>query len=198
MSVKGWLKTLEERMQSTLALLLEQAVSEDSSSQELTTSGEGKKVFVEWATKFPAQVMILATLTNWSMAVDNALREGESSGALKVVLAALEGKLEIMAETVLQDLPAESRKKFEQLITELVHQRDVTRNLIEEGVSHPNDFRWLYQLRFTYNPAAEKLTEKLQISLSNASFHYGWEYLGIGERLVQVSWDSHVFIVWSS
>ena len=35
------------------------------------------------------------------------------------------------------------------------------------------------------NPSAEKLTEKLSISLSNAKFHYGFEYLGIGERLVQ-------------
>lgn len=192
MSVKGWLKTLEERMQSTLALLLEQAVSEDSSSQELTTSGEAKNIFVEWATKFPAQVMILATLINWSMGVDNALSEGDSSGALGAVLAGLEGKLEVMAQTVLLDLPSESRKKFEQLITELVHQRDVTRNLIDEGVSHPNDFRWLYHLRFSYKPVADKLTEKLQISLSNASFYYGWEYLGIGERLVQVSWDSHI------
>jgi hypothetical protein len=47
------------------------------------------------------------------LSVDNALREGESSGALRVVLAGLEGKLEIMAKTVLQDLPSESRKKFE-------------------------------------------------------------------------------------
>jgi len=186
MSVKDWLKMLEERMQSTLALLLEQAVSDDASSKVLTISSEGRNAFVNWATKFPAQVMILATSINWSMGVDSALREvGDSVGALSAVLAGLEQKLEVMAHTVLLDLPSESRKKFEQLITELVHQRDVTRNLIDEGVSHPSDFRWLYHLRFTYNPIAEKLTEKLQISLSNATFYYGFEYLGIGERLVQ-------------
>ena len=47
------------------------------------------------------------------------------------------------------------------------------------------DFRWLYHLRYTYNPNAPELTEKLMISLSNANFYYGFEYLGIGERLVQ-------------
>ena len=36
-----------------------------------------------------------------------------------------------------------------------------------------------------FSPHADKLTEKLRISLSNASFYYGFEYLGIGERLVQ-------------
>lgn len=185
MGVKDWLKQLEERMQSTLALLLQQAVSEDASSKVQTTSEEGKKTFVDWATKFPAQVMILATLINWSMGVDKALHGDDSANGLSAVLAGLEGKLEVMAQTVLTDLPSEARKKFEQLITELVHQRDVTRSLIDDGVSHPADFRWLYHLRFTYNPMADKLTEKLIISLSNAKFHYGFEYLGIGERLVQ-------------
>jgi dynein heavy chain 1 len=185
MGVKDWLKQLEERMQNTLARLLEQAVAEDSSSQVSTTTEEGKKSFVEWAKKFPAQVMILATLINWSMGVDAALRQnGDSAESLKRVVAALEGKLDIMAQTVLSELPSDIRKKFEQLITELVHQRDVTRSLIDEGVNEPSDFRWLYHMRYTYNPSAEKLTEKLRISLSNADFYYGFEYLS-GERLVQ-------------
>lgn len=183
-SVKTWLKEMEEKMKNTLALLLEQAVDEDASSgAELTD--ESKAKFVEWATKFPAQVMILATQINWSMGVDEALHAEDSDGALKEKLAALEWKLEVMAETVLLELPPESRKKFEQMITELVHQRDVVREMIEQAVSSPTDFRWLYHLRYTYNPKAPKLTEKLMISLSNAKFFYGFEYLGIGERLVQ-------------
>jgi dynein heavy chain 1 len=130
--------------------------------------------------------MILASLVHWSMGMDAALRtDGNSQAELNQVLKAIECKLEIMAETVLLDLPSESRKKFEQLITELVHQRDVTRSMIDGGVSDVNDFRWLYHLRFDFNPKAENLLERLRISLSNASFYYGFEYLGIGERLVQ-------------
>jgi dynein heavy chain 1 len=130
--------------------------------------------------------MILASLVHWSMGMDAALRaDGNSQAELNQVLKAIECKLEVMAETVLLDLPSESRKKFEQLITELVHQRDVTRSMIDGGVSDVNDFRWLYHLRFDFNPKAENLLERLRISLSNASFYYGFEYLGIGERLVQ-------------
>ena len=114
-----------------------------------------------------------------------SVRKEDSKQELEYVLGAINGKLEIMAETVLLDLPSESRKKFEQLITELVHQRDVTRSMIDGGVSDVNDFRWLYHLRYDFNPHAENLMEKLRISLSNASFYYGFEYLGIGERLVQ-------------
>jgi dynein heavy chain 1 len=184
MSVKGWLKELEEKMKNTLAVLLEQAVGEDASS-DLDRGEEGKQKFVEWATKFPAQVMILATQINWSMGVDEALHQDDSAAALKERLSGLEWKLEVMAETVLLELPPQSRKKFEQMITELVHQRDVIRDLMEQKVASATDFRWLYHLRYNYNPKAEKLTEKLMISLSNANFFYGFEYLGIGERLVQ-------------
>jgi dynein heavy chain 1 len=183
-SVKQWLKELEEKMKLTLALLLEQAVAEDASSG-LSSGDDGKKQFVDWATKFPAQVMILATQINWSMGVDEALHSDDSSTALKEKSTTLEWKLEVMAETVLTELPPESRKKFEQMITELVHQRDVVRDLLNENVSSPTDFRWLYHLRYTYHPSAPKLTEKLIVSLSNATFFYGFEYLGIGERLVQ-------------
>ena len=189
LAVKEWLRQLEDGMHTTLATLLQRAVEESTSSAiiEATATDEGKKGFVEWSTKYPAQIMILATLINWSMGVDAALREGagKCDAALRSVLGGIEGKLQIMAESVLLDLSNDTRKKFEQLITELVHQRNVTRSLIDEGVSDPRDFRWLYHLRFNYNPAAPKLMEKLQISLSNSSFYYGFEYLGIGERLVQ-------------
>ena len=131
--------------------------------------------------------MILATLINWSMGVDKALHNdgGNCDAALRAVLSGIEEKLKVMAESVLLDMPSDTRKKFEQLITELVHQRNVTRSLIEDEVCSPRDFRWLYHLRFNYIPTAPKLTEKLRISLSNSSFYYGFEYLGIGERLVQ-------------
>ena len=172
-NVKDWLKEIEGKMKNTLALLLDQAINEDKAEATDT------EAFVNWATKFPAQVMILATQINWSMGVDEALKSDDTENGLKDRLASLEGKLAVMAETVLKELPADNRKKFEQMITELVHQRDVVRDLIKDKVSNPTDFKWLYHLRYTYNPDAPELTQKLKISLSNATFYYGFEYLGI-------------------
>jgi dynein heavy chain 1, cytosolic len=192
-NVKDWLKEIETKMQNTLAHLLEQAVVEDTFTvtDDLET---GKTKFVDWTTKFPAQVMILAAQINWSMGVDDALAGTETAKALQSVLWMIKWKLEVMANTVLNELPPEHRKKFEQLITELVRQRDVVRNLIEEGVSNGSDFRWLYHLRYNFNPKADKLTEKLTVSLSNAKFYYGFEYLGIGERLVQTPLTDRCFL----
>jgi dynein heavy chain 1 len=185
MNVKDWLKRLESGMQDTVATLLEEAVKEDSFTDSMERNEANKERFIEWTTKFPAQVMILAAQINWSMGVDHALVDSDSSKSLGSFLKALEWKLEVMATTILKDLPPDSRKKFEQLITELVRQRDVVRQLIHLNVSDPQDFRWLYHLRYHYNPKAPTLTEKLTVMLSNAKFYYGFEYLGIGERLVQ-------------
>jgi dynein heavy chain 1 len=95
---------------------------------------------------------------------------------------------------LLSHRPTQTRKKFEQLITELVHQRDVTQSLIDEKVTSPEDFKWLFHLRFQYNPEAEVMTEKLRISLSNAHFFYGFEYLGIGDRLVQTPLTDRAYL----
>lgn len=184
-NVKDWLKELETGMQTTLALLLEEAVKEDAFSANSKLDQKSKSKFIEWATKFPAQVMILAAQINWSMGADKALGSSNSSQGLADVLRVIEWKLEVLAATVLQELPPDSRKKFEQMITELVRERDVIRVIIDEKVDSPTDFRWLYHLRYSYNPNAANLMDKLVVLLSNAKFNYGFEYLGIGERLVQ-------------
>lgn len=50
-NVKEWLKEIESKMKNTLALLLEQAISEDKADSS------DKDAFVNWATKFPSQIV---------------------------------------------------------------------------------------------------------------------------------------------
>ncbi len=60
--------------------------------------------------------------------------------------------LRVLANSVAQSLSPERRSKYEQLITELVHQRDVTRQLQTTGTASASDFEWLYHMRY-YLPA---------------------------------------------
>ena len=57
----------------------------------------------------------------------------------------------MLAEKVLTNLTPDIRKKYEQLITDLVHQRDVTRQQINEKVTRRDQFSWLYHMRFYFN-----------------------------------------------
>ena len=82
-------------------------------------------------------------------------------------------------------MPKDIRQKYEQLITELVHQRDVTRILKNYNIKDVRDFNWLYHLRFYWNPKEKDPLQKLIIRMSNSQFFYGFEYLGVGEKLVQ-------------
>lgn len=97
-------------------------------------------------------------------------------------------------------------RRYEILITELVHARDVTRQLIDKNVKSKDDFEWLYRMRHYWNatgsaaPGRSNLLQVLefsnlyfagalharaQVRVCDAVFEYGFEYLGVGERLVQ-------------
>ena len=54
-----------------------------------------------------------------------------------------------------------------------------------DKVNDPQIFTWLYHMRYYWNPAEPNPLHKLQIQMANAKFYYGFEYLGVGEKLVQ-------------
>ena len=70
-------------------------------------------------------------------------------------------------------------------ITELVHQRGVTRMLVKHKVNSPKNFDWLCQMRFYFDPKNKDVLEQLSIQMANAKFNYGFEYLGVQDKLVQ-------------
>ena len=110
----------------------------------------------------------------------------------KATLNRFENKLLLLTQYILINLSSSLRKKCEQLLTEMVYQRDVLRALIDDSIISITDFQWLYHLRFYWKKStshdgngSSNQPQQLSIKISNATFNYGFEYLGIGERLVQ-------------
>ena len=169
--VKDWLLTVESQMTLTLATILQ-----DSLSVMPTTDSK----MLEWIDKFPAQVIILASQVSWCQNTEIAL----TNKSLEPLLKTLEVTLRALTESVLLDMLPPLRKKCEQLLTEMVHQRDVIRLLVASNVPSKTDFGWVYHLRFYWNPKEDNLMQRLAVKMANASFFYGFEYLGISERLV--------------
>ena len=178
--VKEWLGQLETTMVSTLEAALERALA--AMPPALTPSDRDHDAWLSWAAACPAQVAVLASQLAWCRQAEAAWAPKQAAGApLPAVLAALEDRLRALSESVLRDLPVALRRKCEHLLTEMVHQRDVTRRLVADGVVDRADFAWVYHLRF-YWAAAER---RLEVRMANAVFTYGFEYLGVAERLVQ-------------
>src|ERR1700761_6202149 len=122
--------------------------------------------------KYPAQLVTLAVQVAWTAAVEASLDAKKSpEDPLRTVSQALD----LLADIVLQELTPVTRRKCEHLITELVHQRDVTRSLIAEKVLDTKGFTWLYQMRFYLDRTVENPLERLSINVADASFPYGWE-----------------------
>eukprot|EP01083_Nonionella_stella_P096780 272139_1 len=182
--IQDWLTQVEHQMRVSLASLLEEAI-------ETYPPPSQKDNYFAWCRKFPAQVALLAVQVNWSEAVQANLKllsqdqSDEAHHSQVVLLEKIKATLTILADRVLMNVPAALRKLYEQLITEQVYQRDVTRNLIKDRICSEKDFKWLYRMRFYWNKSEKDVLKKLQICISRAKFYYGFEYFGATERLVQ-------------
>ncbi|KAJ3101821.1 hypothetical protein HDU97_001047 [Phlyctochytrium planicorne] len=177
--INDWLTAIEKEMKRSLALLLQDSLKSLHSfyfSDKLQESD-----LMSWIEAFPAQLVVLSAQAVWTEAVEKSLKDKTLEATLHIILRSLT----LLADIVLRDLPPIRRRKCEHLITELVHQRDVVRSLIKSGASDARNFNWLYQMRFYWNDKVENPLEKLVIKMANATFFYGYEYLGLTDRLVQ-------------
>ncbi|GJN87844.1 hypothetical protein Rhopal_000799-T1 [Rhodotorula paludigena] len=179
--INDWLAKLESEMKVSLAQLLSRAYADLRTFYEDPSGLDGQR-FLAWVDGYPAQLVVLAVQVAWTSLVEGALDAGKSlGGPLAIVLHTLD----VLADTVLGDLRPLQRRKCEHLITELVHERDVLRLLHQGGVSAKSDFSWLYHMRFYLDTSRPNVLEQLEVKMATASFFYGYEYLGVPDRLVQ-------------
>ncbi|TXT09077.1 hypothetical protein VHUM_02551 [Vanrija humicola] len=178
--INDWLAKIESEMRLSLATLLFQAVKDLRSV--FRVDGElSPEELLNWVGSYPAQLVVLAVQIAWTELVETSIL----SNSLKSALDLVTRMLDLLADTVLQDIPLLQRRKCEHLITELVHQRDAIRALINAGVTTTSNFDWLYYMRFYLNESVEDPLKRLEVRMADAIFPYGYEYLGIPDRLVQ-------------
>ncbi|CAK3926358.1 Dynein heavy chain, cytoplasmic [Lecanosticta acicola] len=187
--INDWLRALENGMRDTLSELLTDAVQEFEALEEEDQGG-----FEAYIEKFPAQIVVLATQAFWTSRVGAALQQG--GDALQKLFETQVNRLKFLAASVLRDLQPIYRKKCEHLITEFVHQRDTIEKLINGGADSPGHYLWLLQMRYDFDASAAPL-DRMQIRVANATLAYGFEYLGVPERLVRTPLTDRCFLTLS-
>lgn len=185
--INEWLSLVEKEMRVTLAKLLASAVAEIIPFKQGNIKSSE---YMTWVDSYQSQIVVLAAQISWSEDIENALQTIVNKGdddlkPMEDVLQAVESTLNVLADSVLQEQPPLRRKKLEHLITEFVHKRDVTRMLIKNKVTSPKCFDWLSRMRFYFDPRQPDVLQQLSIHMANAKFNYGFEYLGVQEKLVQ-------------
>ena len=182
-----WLTKIETEMRISLATKLEKSVNDISNIDYINNTA----AFIKWVESYPAQIVVLSLQVLWSASVESALSKKNTLPSLPQNFSLedeekiIGGQLSTLSDQVLKDITVDMRKKLEQLITELVHERDVVRILQARKVETPQNFDWLYYMRFYFSPKNPEILKKLQIKMSNAPFDYGFEYLGVAEKLIQ-------------
>ncbi|KRZ77608.1 Dynein heavy chain, cytoplasmic [Trichinella papuae] len=186
--VNEWLGLVEKEIQNTLAQLLVTCLQE---FQKFKVHPIDADSYYNWLDKFPLQVITLAAQIAWSEDVELVLGKNAN---LEPILKFVENTLNLLADSVLHEHPPLRRKKIEHLITEFVHKRCIMRYLMDCGVNSNQSFYWLKQMRFYLNTDEVDPQKKLTIRMANAQFYYGFEYLGIQEKLVQTPLTDRCFL----
>lgn len=70
----------------------------------------------------------------------------------------------------------------------------VTKRLISRKVFSPLSYEWLGEMRFYLDPSQTDVLKLLTIQMTNAYFYYGFEYLGVQDRLVQTPFIDHCYL----
>lgn len=179
--INEWLSLVEREMRVTLGKLLAKSYHD---ILQFKVGRINVADYMQWLDRYQSQIVSLAAQILWSENVELALNSTDP-GAMSEVLDSVEQTLNVLADSVLQEQPALRRKKLEHLITEFVHKRDVTRYLIKNKVTSNKSFDWLKQMRFYFDPRQTDVLHQLSIQMANAKFNYGFEYLGVQEKLVQ-------------
>ncbi len=184
-----WLGHLEHQMRFTIYSRLCVALSQQ---KENKNDGRVTDTLYEG---FPAQVGLLAAQVEWCAAVEASLPLGILKDVENGVNA---GLLACTAKLANSSMPVFQRRKFERLLVERVHQRDKTNELVREGICTASDFAWQRLLRFHVSNSSGGCDLKdgcVCALMADAVFDYGFEYLGIGETLVQTPLTDRCYLM---
>ncbi|XP_032694671.1 dynein heavy chain 14, axonemal [Lontra canadensis] len=169
-AVEQWLVNVEKSMFDVLKKFLSQGV-EDWNCQTFST----------WVVSHPGQVVLTVSQIMFYNDCIKCFASSRSRPELEKVHSSMFRHLEEIAELVMLDTSnPRTQAVLGALLTLCVHHRDIVRDLLLKGIFSVGDFEWTRHLHYKWNDR-QKLC---YVSQGDASFTYGYEYLGCTPRLV--------------
>ncbi|XP_033124826.1 dynein heavy chain 6, axonemal-like [Anneissia japonica] len=166
--VEQWLGSVESGMFDTVKRNLKESMHKWGGA------------FSDWTLDHPGQIILTVAQIMFNRSVITSMNSNEPATALEKTCSDLINNLNTLAGLVTENLATHQRMSVEAFITILVHSRDILMNLIQNKVFTDDSFEWQRQLRYEW----DEQHNSCQVRQANASFLYGYEYLGCSARLV--------------
>ena len=168
-NVEAWLTGVENEMRSSLKTYMKAAVKDYPT-----------KPREDWIDDHVCQVVLTVAPMYWATEILAAYDADDTATLMKENLERSKSQLFMLTQRVRETLTKLQRKVVSTLITLDVHNRDIISEFIRDEIFSVTDFGWQMQLRFYWDEEADNCI----VRQTNASFWYGYEYLGAQMRLV--------------
>ncbi|DBA86689.1 TPA: Dynein alpha chain, flagellar outer arm [Trebouxia sp. C0004] len=146
----------------------------------------------KWIFDWPSQIILVVNQIFWCQEVEEAfmkLNKGQAN-AMKEYNQFQVKQLTKLIEVTRTDLKKEDRQKVMNMITIDAHSRDMVESIAQSGIDRADCFQWMCQLRSYW----DSTVNDCRIRICDATFPYGYEYLGNGARLVVTPLTDRIYI----
>uniref|UniRef100_K3WA65 Dynein heavy chain hydrolytic ATP-binding dynein motor region domain-containing protein n=1 Tax=Globisporangium ultimum (strain ATCC 200006 / CBS 805.95 / DAOM BR144) TaxID=431595 RepID=K3WA65_GLOUD len=135
-----------------------------------------------WLFRHPAQAVAVVSYIIWARECETCFRSASHDPIreLKLWHQTICTQLSNLTRLVRTSLSPLQRSTVVSLITTDVHFRDVVEDLIEKRVTSVDNFVWVQQLRYNWQPEHDAC----DVMQANCRILYGYEYMGACNRLV--------------
>lgn len=146
----------------------------------------------------PSQISLLVAQIDFVTQVEKAMgKYAKGVGdAVAKYLEVVKSQLADLITLTQTPLTSADRQRIMCMITLDAHNRDIMTVLLHEKALSTSDFQWQSKLRPSYLNVGQKSSEvsSALFSICDASFYYGFEYLGNGPRLVVTPLTDRIYV----
>ncbi|KAH7817501.1 dynein haevy chain 5, inner dynein arm 1 alpha [Monocercomonoides exilis] len=172
-SVEQWMTEVEAEMRRSLKVKVKEAIYYYTSMPR-----------VKWIEKFLGLATVVGSQVWWTWGVEDAFQAVRAGNkhALKNYNGVLGQQIRDLVATMRggSSVDAMMRAKVKNMIILDVHARDIVSDFIRDSVLDAREFDWERQLRFYF----DKNKEGVVIRQCTGEFDYGYEYIGLRDRLI--------------
>jgi dynein heavy chain len=200
---------LTGKAEQYLLLLLKAQIFTLSKALASSMSRYSEQIRIQWVnhrnpktgeTVDPAQIILLVAAVDFCQQVEKSMAHtsGGDGRAMQKCYDLVKSQLADLINLTQTNLTKGDRQRVMCMITLDAHNRDIIEVLLKDKAFSVSDFQWQSKLRPSFIAEVGKsntsIASNARFHICDASFDYGFEYLGNGPRLVVTPLTDRIYV----